>query len=479
MIDRATVLVALAASLPLSVGHAQQEPEPPQGQDVPIAGTASVPVAATDAIDDAEPTGEDLGREFERYRRLLDEGAIDEADTSAKLIVQMTIKLYGPESLETSKALNNLAIVQSRSGQYDAAIQNFERSVEIIESVEDRLNSKLVNPLKGLGAAQMSSGRPDLAARSFDRARHITHVNEGPHNLEQVEILESLAESSLRAGDIEGARDILDRIFVLNVRHFQNDQMALLPSLMRRGEWQHRAGYFNDERATYRRIIRIIETQLGKDDPQLILPLRKLGESFYFVDVTDSNPYKTGMTASGEVYFKRAARIAEGSPGVPWEEKIAADLALADYYTFAESYNRARKIYKETWAFLSADPERLEARARLLERPVVLFQRELPNQVFDRNATGEEVLTGLIRVDYNVSPRGRVRNIRTEASPPDFTEIQRLVHREIRNRVFRPAMADGEPVLSDNLIVEHPFRYRRSDLDALKTVQETEPATGT
>lgn len=467
--------------MPLSASYAQQQPVSMPEELVAADGEEPVPATAADpdAVDKAVPAEEDLIREFDRYRRLLDEGAIDEADTSAKLIVQMTIRLHGPESLETSKALNNLAIVQSRSGQYDAAIQNFERSIEIIETVEDRLNGKLVNPLKGLGAAQLSSGRPDLAARTLDRARHITHVNEGPHNLEQVEILESLAESTLRAGDIEGARDILDRIFLLNVRHFQNDQMALLPSLMRRGDWQHKAGYVNDERATYRRVIRIIESNLGKEDPQLILPLRKLGESFYFVDRTDTNPYKSGVAVSGEIYFKRAARIADSSPNLPWQEKVATDLALADYYIFAESYQRARKIYTATWTYLSADPERLEARARLLEQPVMLFERRLPSQVFERNLTGEPVLTGTIRVDYNVSPRGRVRNIRTEASPPEFTDIQRLVHREIRSRIFRPMMVDGQPQLSENITFEHPFRYRQSDLDALKTTQDEAPATST
>ena len=183
-----------------------------------------------------------LLQEFERYRSLLDEGAMDEADTSAKRIVAMAIRIFGPESLETAKALNNLAIVQSRSGQYDAAIQNFESAVAIIEDVKDRLNSQLVNPLTGLGAAQLNSGRPDLAVGTYNRARHITHVNDGPHNIDQVEILEALAESTLRAGDSEAARDILDRIHGLNVRHFQNNALGLLPSLMRRGDWQHKGG---------------------------------------------------------------------------------------------------------------------------------------------------------------------------------------------------------------------------------------------
>jgi hypothetical protein len=85
-------------------------------------------------------------------------------------------------------------------------------------------------------------------------------------------------------GDLESARDVLDRIHILNVRHFSDDAMGLLPSLMRRASWQHRAGYYNDERATYRRAIRIIEDSAGKDDPRLVDPLVKLGKSFYFFE---------------------------------------------------------------------------------------------------------------------------------------------------------------------------------------------------
>src|SRR5210317_1462434 len=182
----------------------------------------------------------------------------------------MSIEIFGPQSAETAKALNNLAIVQHNNKQFEAAIQNFTSAIEIIEVIEDRLNAGLVNPLKGLGAAQLSNGRPDLATNSFIRARHITHVNEGPHNIEQVEILESLAEANVQLGDIEAARDVLDRIHALNVRHFEDNSLGLLPSLIRRADWQHRAGYFNDERATYRRAVRIIEESAGKKDARLL-----------------------------------------------------------------------------------------------------------------------------------------------------------------------------------------------------------------
>jgi tetratricopeptide (TPR) repeat protein len=261
----------------------------PLDQTVPVAEeTIEVEAPAADQEGQAA-TEEDLLNEFGRFRQLLEEENFDAADIAAKRIVQMSIEIFGPQSAETAKALNNLAIVQHNNKQYESAIQNFTSAIEIIEVVEDRLNACLVNPLKGLGAAQLSNGRPDLASNSFVRARHITHVNEGPHNIEQVEILESLAEANVRLGDIEAARDVLDRIHSLNVRHFEDDTLGLLPSLMRRADWQHRAGYYNDERATYRRAVRIVEESAGKKDARLIDPLLRLAGSFYYYEpVTDS-----------------------------------------------------------------------------------------------------------------------------------------------------------------------------------------------
>lgn len=475
----------LAAAAIATTASAQDEPRDtdneasPLDQVVPVAEEGP---AVADAQEDDRTLEQRLGEEFDRYRQLIDDEAMDEADASAKRIVEMVIRLYGPQSIEASRALNNLAIVQSRNEQFDAAIQNFESAVEIIEAAEDRLNEQLVNPLTGLGNAQLKNGRPDLAAATFDRARHITHVNEGPHNIQQVEILEAFAQAILMTGDDKSARKVLDRIHALNVRHFAGDGLALVPSLMRRASWQHSARYYNDERATYRRIIRILENELGKEDPQLILPLSKLGESFYFISMEQGEMQQRGLVATGEIYFRRAARIAEATPDLHWSELARVQLALADHYTYAQSYNRARNIYDDVWNLLSEDEERLELRKELLEQPVALIEDAIPKYAFsggDRVADDEELLTGTIRVDYTVSERGRVRNIRTEANPPEFTDMQRMVHREIRRRVFRPQMSDAKARASDTLVFEHKFFYRQADLDELtgKTQQTADSST--
>jgi len=421
-----------------------------------------------------EVSEERLLSEFARYRVLLQQGTLDEADIAAKRIVEMAIKVYGPQSRETANALNNLGIVQHSNGQYDAAIQNFTSSVEIIELVADRLNDALVNPLKGLGAAQLGNGRPDQARKTFLRAAHITQVNEGPHNLGQVEILESIAETYIRMGDTKSARGILDRIHIINVKHFEQDPIGLLPSLMSRADWQHRAGYYSEERTTYRRAIRIIETSSGKDDPLLVEPLRRLGESFYFVDVSMPTPQQQGLISTGEMYFKRAARIAENSEDMGWRERVKAQVVLADYYVYIDSQNRSRKIYKQAWDLLSEDEEKIVQRTAWFENPVAIRAKVLPTftgNTSPANPARNDMASGRIVVDYTVSSRGRVKDLRTEAFPEEFTDMQRIVHREIRQRIHRPRVVDGVPVESTDIHFDHDFSYSKADLDSLRAAK--------
>ena len=468
----ALLLILFMAQVCLAQQVETDDAATPLDQVVPVADDDADYVDQEISTNDQDKIdGEErLLSEFARYRRLLNEGSLDEADIAAKRIVEMAISVYGPQSRETASALNNLGIVQHGNEQYDAAIQNFTSSIEILEIIEDRLNGSLINPLKGLGAAQLGNGRPDQALKTFTRAAHITHVNEGPHNLDQVEILESLAETQIRMGEVKEARKILDRIHGLNVRYFEEDPMGLLPSLLNRASWQHRAGYFSDERVSYRRAIRIVEASSGKYDPLLIEPLRRLGESFYYIDRSVVTTQQQSLVSGGELYFKRAVRIADRTEDLDWREMAKTKLALADYFMYIDAHSRARKIYRDVWERLSTGEEQLAARSALLEQVVPLRTNDLPSFAGTYpadSAEKAEMHVGKIMVDYSVSDRGRVRKLRTEALPPEFTDMQRIVHREIRRRIYRPKMVEAVPVDVDGIVFEHNFSYMQADLDAL------------
>lgn len=489
-----TAVLMVAAT---TAAYAAEEPPVDEAGDVGGLLDQTVPVAEDDAADDAADEianrpgppvppkrrkadlRRDLLDEFDNYKRLMSEGIYDEADTVAKRVVTLSIQLTGPRSSETAKALTNLGIVQHRNKQFDAAQQNFAAAIDIIEEIEDRLNGRLINPLKGLGAAQLEGGRPDLAKQTFSRAIHITHVNEGPHNMDQIEILESLAETNVRLGSIEEARAMHDKIYLLHRRRYEDDQLALIPSLMRRAEWQHRAGYITDEQATYRRAIRIIETNSGKEDMRLIEPLTRLGESYFYTDLHGEQGLHHNPT-TGEIYFKRALRIAESNPKSDWATATSSRLSLGDYYMMQGNLTRARKLYRQIWESLSDDETKLTFRDEIFGRAVPLNDRPIAEFASDAGpnplgAPSDEFLQGSVTISFSVTDRGRVIEIEpVEVVPGEFTDMQKLVYRELRGRLYRPRFEDAEPVKSKNEIFTHLFYYKQSDLE-----ERREEAAGT
>ncbi len=469
-----------APELDLAVGPAEAEEQVRQGPDqdqlVPVAADeeeAQEAEAMTDALPPEWTEEEELIYQYDRYLQLMQDNVYDEADSVAKRVVELAIKVKGADSTDFAKALTNLAIVQHRTEQYDAAQQNFESAIEIIEDNEDQLNDQLVNPLRGLGASQLESGRPDKAGATFRRAIHVTHVNMGPHNLGQVDILESLSETHLRLGSVDDAKHTQDIIYALNERAYAQNSIEMVPALMRRADWQHRAGFINDQRVTLRRVVRIIEAEGGKEDMRLVSPLTQLGQSFFFLDLSGTQSYSSSLVSTGEAYFKRALRIARADPEANWEMIVETSLALGNYYMVLNNLTKANRIYKATWVELSSSDERLAYRRDSLEQYAVLQSNpvaEFISPPSNEAPTGQEIpfLQGTITMKYDVSTRGRAANLKVvEAHPREFVEMQVHVQRELRRRIFRPQFEDAEAVSTDDQIFVHRFFYRQADLDAL------------
>ncbi|MEX2123825.1 MAG: tetratricopeptide repeat protein [Woeseia sp.] len=422
-----------------------------------------------ETLEEPESPQDELQRYFMLYKEALDNKAYLEADTLAKRVVELSIELFGVNSVDSARALTNLGIAQHQNEEYEAAVLNYNAAIDIIERVEDRLNSNLINPLKGLGAAELASGHPDLAVDSFERAVHISHVNEGPHNLEQVEILESLAETFLSVGELDEVEDIQAHIFGLEARDVELDSLEAIPALERQAHWQHRLQFFEKERYTWRKIIEIIEERRGENDLQLIPPLTELGKSYLYLGQPTMAFHQPTSVSSGEIYLKRALRIAEENPDASWKTREQTMLALGDFYTLSGKPGRAGKIYAETWELLSADEEKLKNRRDHLEKLVVLVDLSPPKYVgIDgeiRSALpGDSYQTGKIVYDYSVSSRGLTTGIdMIEAEPAGFEDMERAVLNNLRAMMHRPRLVDGNAVQTDDLTYTHKFFYRESD----------------
>jgi len=424
-----------------------------------------------------------LREDFELYKKLLASNMTAEADVVAKRIVELSIRRNGFESIDTARALTNLAIVQHRNRDYETAQQNYEAAIGIIEQVEDRLSLDLINPLRGLGSAQLASGRPDQALATFSRARHVSHVNEGPHNLDQVRILESLAEIYIYMGEYEDAYALQDRVYELYARNYDTKSEEIIPALYKRAAWQHRVRLYGRERETYRRVIRIIEKNQDKKSLDLVRPLIGLGNAYLFVGVVDPEFHRDSTVTTGETYLKRAKRIVEEHPDATWELKESTFLSLADFYIFTAKSGKATRAYQDTWDLLSEDESRMLNRYNHLETLVLLQDIHPPkHHGIDEDSVkledDEQFEQGKVVTKFLVNTHGRARNFEIiEVHPAGLAEMEQAVLKEMRRLVYRPRLENREVVETENMTYTHEFFYRKADLLPVDEPEEPDSST--
>lgn len=428
----------------------------------------------------SELDAEELKRLYVLYREAMNNGELTEADTLAKRVVELSIRLNGLDSHDSARAITNLGIAQHMNKDYESAMLNFSSSIGIIERVDDRLSAALINPLQGLAASQAAAGRPDLARQTYQRAVHVSHVNEGPHNPDQVETLESLAELNISMGDVDVASDIQENIYSIQARNIDPMSLDILPALENKASWEHRLQRYQSERLTWRQVINVIEHHKGKDSLELIRPLTNLGKSYLFVSPAEYDYQTDVSSSSGETYLRRANRIADNNPDATW--KIVEDtlLSLGDYFILSGRPNRASKVYEEAWELLSEEnnPERLQYRWAHLEQVNVL-QKVYPPKYYnsERTDNGQEppdnFETGSMTFSFAVAPNGRVTNIENlEVEPAELEEFSDVVGRSLRRLMYRPRSADGDLVPTQDIIYTHEFFYRPSDLPSNKPAPE-------
>lgn len=425
------------------------------------------PVAEFESYDDQ------LERLFTAFSESVLESSFDEADTLAKQIVELSIRVNGLDSRETATSLSNLAVAQHGMEDYQSAILNYTAAIGIVERIEDRLSSALVNPLRGLGAAQFASGRPDLATKAFDRAVHIGHVNEGPHNLEQIETLMSLTEIYLSVGETKDAVNTQKRIYYLQARNISRDSIDIIPALETRADWQRRMQMYEQERFTWRRIISVIEKEKGKNSLDLIGPLTNLANSYLAVVFVGVPSNAQPAFSSGDPYLKRAVRIADRNPDTTLQIRVDAKLELGDYYIMTDHAGRAQRVYRDVWDMLSRDDSLLGMRRDLLESNQLLRDVYPPKRLDDASAASDTARpggyrTGTVLFGYDINTHGRPTKVRLlEADPQGLDELYKQIGRELRFIVHRPRLLDGEVQGTSNLTFRHEFFYRDSDLETL------------
>ena len=78
--------------------------------------------------------------------------------------------------------------------------------------------------------------------------------------------------------------DIEKRIYYLQSRNVDPDSLEMIPALETLANSQRKSNQFERERRTWRKVIKIIQNQKGKDSLDLLKPLTELGRSYLYID---------------------------------------------------------------------------------------------------------------------------------------------------------------------------------------------------
>ena len=402
----------------------------------------------------------------------MNSGLYSEAEAAAKLLLDRALRDGRREELPTAALFTDLADAQRLNGDAEAALQNYELAVSIIESISDNLDIALAKPLLGSGYAYIDNGRPDLALPQLERSLHVRHVNQGLHNLDQTETLDTLIDAHRAMGETGEAIEAADRLVLLFARNFPGRSMEVVPALLRKGQVYGDAKNWREERNAYNEAIKIVEHKQGKSSSSLVRPMINYGKSHqneYFdllLTVTDAEePPDIRLLSEAESYLEKALELARQDEDVDWRVHNDALLAIGDFYTLAEEFGRARLMYREAWQILTADDDRLALRKSVLEFPVPLLQPEPDLTVampFDEqgNPTAAGWDSGYIITQFTVTRRGRLTEIGLlEMSPERNDTIETEVKLALGQHVYRPRFENGFVADTPGQTARYEFPY--------------------
>lgn len=367
-------------------------------------------------------------------------------------------------------------IVESRSEKaYMAQLDGFESS-------GGPYADNLAEPLLGLGRYHATRGDYDLAVSQLQRALHIVRLNEGLYSELQAPYVRELLDTIRLTGDLKALDERYDYFF----RLYGHGQPPYTPLRVRAAleylRWQREALRLSFDSGKNKRLLRLYQlnesllmatwgSAVYSRENQWLLALSQIRNLYLVQSMVrprvqisrelTGGPVRTGFPQE-EIDFeqKRLETIQQGalSRGVALlqryidapggradksiESRARAVLELADWYQWNGSYRHASTQYAAVVGMLLkageedlvsawfGDPVELPDNGSFWQPPLAV--------------PGEEPT--LLTATYDVSPKGKVKNIVVEARQEDQGKVSRFKRELVKTR-FRPRynIEDGAP----------------------------------
>ena len=410
----------------------------------------------------AELAPETLALARERYDQAIDSELYTEAVDAATLYIGELLRDPNHERLEWGRALQRLGHAQHLSGDYDAAIENYMLSIEVIESETNRLDPLLVAPLLGLSRTLKDAEDHQMAVAAYKRLLHVQQVNHGLHTLELGDALNELSEIYFRLGDNQRANALQQSYVSVYNSNYPGDSLQKLPALYSHADMLYKTGHLIDAQLSYRRIIWMIERADGLQSLYLLPAIFRLSE------LLQNNIIKDGINGPivARRYLRRAAYIAEKRDDATNLDRADSYIAMGDFLSVRTGDRRAAmQNYRSAWQELNADDSLVDERHARFGLPTLLndlpqYSTPAMRRLMTKSHIENDTAFGRLIVRYDVNSDGRTVNIELIEDDPNGS-WNSIVVDHVAQFIFRPAFKDGEPAEFSNHLYE--IKYTLED----------------
>jgi tetratricopeptide (TPR) repeat protein len=385
-----------------------------------------------------------------------------EAQPLAERLVAMTEEQYGPDELPLTEPLANLATVHYKQGHYPDAIENYQRTLRILQSKSTIGDKQQIIPLHGLGVSFMGNNDPESAVIALKRAADLSRNTDGLYNINQVEFIDALIEAYAATGRYAEAEK--ESLYAMRVEEaaYGRSSVKLMDRLDKLARWYEYERRYTSERNVYERALAILARGATENDLRRVIPLRGIArafrlEAFYGVEGADTGgSFNSGGTGApvftdgtqqrrGEAALTTALAVVDANTPVDQGLRGAVLVDLGDWYLVTNSTRRAYDTYAEAWKALAQVDG-----TRPLQQPRLLAYRPSVSSVERSQIDRAEAVEKTVELRFTVDRDGRVDNVSSPTTDVPESIVRNSVASMKRTR-FAPRIENGIAVPTENV----------------------------
>jgi tetratricopeptide (TPR) repeat protein len=400
---------------------------------------------------------------YREFRAQYDAKKYAEAQPLAERLVELTEAQYGSEELPLTNPLTNLATVHYKLGHYLPAIENYQRTLRILQAKSTLADKQQIRPLHGLGVSFLGANDPESAVVALKRAADLSRNTDGLFNINQVEFIDALIDAYEASGRYPEAEK--ESLYAMRVEEaaYGRSSIKLLNRLEKLARWYEAARRYTSQRNVYERELGILAKNAPENDLRRVTPLRGIArsfrlEAFYGVEGADTGATFNSGTAGAPVFSDGTqqrrgesslnAALAVIDANTPVDEQLRGEVLtdLGDWFLVSNSLRRAYDSYAAAWkAFASV------SNTRLLEAPRILAYRPSISSVDRSQLDPAEAVVKTVQLVFKVDKDGRIDEVNSPTTDVPENIVRNSAASMKRSR-YAPRIENGIAVPTENVV---------------------------